>query len=168
MESFKNIEILDLPDITSLTFKKIHRDYLKVLLGSVCLITLVVIVALFVVNYNFQEVLPDFISYVYLGLFLVFILIILFIWIGFSRRKFSIREKDISYKSGVLIKKTTTVPFSRVQHVELDEAPISRLFKLASISVFTAGDSSDDLVIKGIKKTEALKIKEFISEKINE
>jgi len=168
LESFKNIEILDLPDITSLTFKKIHRDYLKVLLGSVCLITLVVIVALFVVNYNFQEVLPDFISYVYLGLFLVFILIILFIWIGFSRRKFSIREKDISYKSGVLIKKTTTVPFSRVQHVELDEAPISRLFKLASISVFTAGDSSDDLVIKGIKKTEALKIKEFISEKINE
>jgi len=168
LESFKNIEILDLPDITSLTFKKIHRDYLKVLLGSVCLITIVVIVALFVVNYNFQEVLPDFISYVYLGLFLVFILIILFIWIGFSRRKFSIREKDISYKSGVLIKKTTTVPFSRVQHVELDEAPISRLFKLASISVFTAGDSSDDLVIKGIKKTEALKIKEFISEKINE
>jgi len=168
LESFKNIEILDLPDITSLTFKKIHRDYLKVLLGSVCLITLVVIVALFVVNYNFQEVLPDFISYVYLGLFLVFTLIILFIWIGFSRREFAIREKDISYKSGVLIKKTTTVPFSRVQHVELDEAPISRLFKLASISVFTAGDSSDDLVIKGIKKTEALKIKEFISEKINE
>jgi len=168
LENFKNIEILDVPDITTLTFRKIHTDYLKVLLGSVFVILILVVTATLIINYNFQEILPDFISYIYLGVFLVFTFVVLFILIGFSRRKFAIREKDISYKSGVLIKKITTVPFSRVQHVELDEGPISRLFKLASISVFTAGDSSDDLVIKGIKKIEALKIKEFISEKINE
>ena len=87
--------------------------------------------------------------------------------IGFSRRKYVLRDKDVTYKSGVLIKKITTVPFSRIQHVEISEAPISRLFKLASLNVFTAGDSSNDLVIKGIKKEEALKIKEFINLQIN-
>mgnify|MGYP000415709652 CR=1 FL=1 len=36
-----------------------------------------------------------------------------------------------------------------------------------ALNVFTAGDSSNDLVIKGIKKVEALKIKEFINQQIN-
>ena len=78
-----------------------------------------------------------------------------------------LREKDVTYKSGVLIEKITTVPYSRIQHVEINEAPISRIFKLASLNVFTAGDSSNDLVIKGIKKEEALKIKEFINQQID-
>ena len=79
-----------------------------------------------------------------------------------------VRDKDISYKAGLFTKKITTVPFSRIQHVEIDEKPISRIFNLASISVFTAGDSSDDLEIKGINKEKALQIKEFISTKIDE
>ena len=61
-----------------------------------------------------------------------------------------------------------TVPFSRIQHVEIDEGMFSRFFKLASLSVYTAGDSSDDLEIKGLSKEQALQIKEFISGKINE
>ena len=88
--------------------------------------------------------------------------------LSFPFRKYALREKDITYKAGLLVKKITTVPFSRVQHVEIDEKPISRIFGLSSISVYTAGDSSDDLEIKGIKKETALQIKEFISSKINE
>jgi membrane protein YdbS with pleckstrin-like domain len=52
--------------------------------------------------------------------------------------------------------------------MEVDEGVFTRFFKLASLSIFTAGDSSDDLEIKGITKKEALEIKEFISQKINE
>ncbi|MDG1195895.1 MULTISPECIES: PH domain-containing protein [unclassified Polaribacter] len=83
-------------------------------------------------------------------------------------KKYALRERDISYKSGLLIKKITTVPFSRIQHVEIDEKPISRLFGLASLSVYTAGDSSDDLVVKGLKKEVAIQLKEFIITKIDE
>jgi membrane protein YdbS with pleckstrin-like domain len=38
---------------------------------------------------------------------------------------------------------------------------------LVSLSVFTAGDSSDDLKISGLIKEEAQQIKEFISNKID-
>lgn len=65
------------------------------------------------------------------------------------------------------LKKITTVPFSRIQHVEIDEGPISRLFKLSTLSVFTAGDRSDDLKVKGISKVEAMRIKDFITSQIN-
>ena len=87
--------------------------------------------------------------------------------IGLKKRKYAVREKDISYEKGILFRSLTTVPFNRIQHVEIDEGPISRLFGLVSLSVFTAGDSSDDLKVSGLLKEEAKQIKEFISNKID-
>ena len=94
--------------------------------------------------------------------------IITFYIIGFSKRKYALRDNDISYKSGVFVKTMTTVPFSRIQHVEIDQGPISRFLGLSSLTVFTAGDSSSDLEISGIQNEQALKIKEFISAKVHE
>lgn len=165
---FKNLQVDQLPDITKLTFKKIHKDYLKVILITICVVAIAVFTgAYFLIELKLQEVIPEYTFYVYLGISIIFLLIFLYFLVGFSKRKYVLREKDVTYKSGVLIETITTVPFSRIQHVEINEAPISRLFKLASLNVFTAGDSSRDLVIKGIKKGEALKIKEFINQQIN-
>jgi len=165
---FSNIEILQLPDISKVVFKRIHKDYLKVVLFSVLTLFSILFLAVFLLERNVEEI-GDFpyINYLYLIFIVLFIVVIMAFVIGFSRRKYALREKDVTYKSGVLIRKITTVPFSRIQHVEISEAPISRIFKLASLNVFTAGDSSNDLVIKGIKKEEALKIKEFINQQIH-
>lgn len=165
---FSNIEILQLPDISKITFKRIHKDYLKVLILTILAIFSVLFLALFLLEKNVEEIASiPYIMYVYFLLLLLFIVLISAFIVGFFRRKYALREKDLTYKSGVFIKTITTVPFSRIQHVEISEAPISRLFKLASLNVFTAGDSSNDLVIKGIKKEEALKIKEFINQQIH-
>ncbi len=169
MSSFENVLIENLPDISKISFKKIHKDYLKALLIYAFIMIMAFFVgAFFLIKYKLKEVIPEHVNYIYLGIFVFFTLFIWYLVVSFSKRKYAVREKDISYKRGVIIKTLTTIPFSRIQHVELDEAPILRIFKLASISVFTAGDSSDDLVLKGIKKNEALQIKEFISSKINE
>ncbi|MDG2193827.1 MAG: PH domain-containing protein [Polaribacter sp.] len=166
---FKNQQIEQLPAIEELTFKGIQKAYLKVIFIHLLLFFLVAFAGLFLlIRYKLQEDVLAYESYLYLGVLSVFFFVLLILIVGFSKRKYALREKDISYKSGIFLKKITTVPFSRIQHVEVDERPVSRIFKLASISVFTAGDSSDDLEIKGIKKTEALQIKEFISQQINE
>lgn len=169
MDGFKNNVITDLPDITKSTFQKIDKNYLKVIMINTFLVFIPALIGLiFFINKKLAESIPNYITLVYSLFFILFALIFLFLIIGFSRRKYELREKDISYKSGVIEKKMTTVPFSRIQHVEIDEGPISRIFGLSSLSVYTAGDSSDDLEIKGIKKEEALRIKEFISSKVNE
>jgi membrane protein YdbS with pleckstrin-like domain len=165
---FSNIEVLNLPDISKLTFKRIHKDYLKVLILSILIIFSILFLGVFLLATNVEEIGSiKYFNYIYILLSVVFGSILIALGIGFSRRKYVLREKDLTYKSGVLIKKITTVPFSRIQHVEINEAPISRIFKLASLNIFTAGDSSNDLVIKGIKKEEALRIKEFINQQIN-
>ncbi|MDG1398998.1 MAG: PH domain-containing protein, partial [Polaribacter sp.] len=119
-------------------------------------------------QFFFSNEINQYIILIYVLFIVFFGAIFIVLNLSFPFRKYALREKDITYKAGLLVKKITTVPFSRVQHVEIDEKPISRIFGLSSISVYTAGDSSDDLEIKGIKKETALQIKEFISSKINE
>ena len=166
---FKNAQITtELPDIEQLNFLKIHKNYLWILLlNSVIVWMLIFIAYYFFVDKKYAELYPQYSNYGYIILAVIAIIYNLILIAGFSRRKYALREKDISYSSGILVEKLTTVPFARVQHLEVDQKPISRLFKLASLQIFTAGESNDDLKINGIPKKEALKIKEYITNFIN-
>lgn len=168
-ESFQNIEVISLPDITKIDFIKINKNYLKVILINFFIVFTVLLVGLILLHQlAFSEEIKEYSIIIFTTFIVFFGLILGYLLAAFPKRKYALREKDISYKAGLFTKKLTTVPFSRIQHVETDEKPISRIFGLASLSVFTAGDSSDDLVIKGITKEKALQIKEFITTKINE
>jgi membrane protein YdbS with pleckstrin-like domain len=169
MVTFNNEEILELPDITKIEFKRVDKSYLKVILITFFILFIIFFSGLTLLHLCvFSDEIIENIGIVYLVVISLFGCVFSYLLFGFPKRKYALREKDISYKSGLFVKTITTVPFSRIQHVETDEKPISRIFGLSSLSVFTAGDSSDDLVIKGILKEEALQIKEFISTKINE
>jgi len=169
MSEFKNNTISELPDITKVEFTKVDQNYLKVLLINFFLVfTLLFAVLSFLINKKLVEEASDYTGLIYSIFFIIGLAIITFYIIGFSKRKYALRDKDISYKSGVFVKTITTVPFSRIQHVEIDQGPISRFLGLSSLTVFTAGDSSSDLEICGIKNEQALKIKEFISAKVHE
>ncbi|WP_299836797.1 PH domain-containing protein [uncultured Tenacibaculum sp.] len=167
---FQNNEVINFPDISKITFKSIEKRYLKVALLSAFSYILVIVPGIvFFLEKVIREKEEDFPFYlVYISLAVLVILYILNIVLSFPKRKYVIRDQDITYKSGLITRKMVTVPFSRIQHVEIDEGVFSRFFKLASLSVYTAGDSSDDLEIKGLSKEQALQIKEFISGKINE
>lgn len=170
IHSFQNtdIDITSLPDIWSAKFKKVDKNYLKIILINTLLIFIPIFAGLlFLTDQKWVQDTSLLIPLLYVLFFAIFILTVLFLVEGFSRRKYSLRDHDISYRSGVLIKKIVTVPFSRIQHIEIDQGLFSRCFGLASLTVFTAGDSSYDLEISGIKNDHALKIKEFISAKIN-
>jgi hypothetical protein len=169
MAIFSNDLVLELPDIKKLEFIKINKNYLKVILINLFLVFSPLYIGLILLHQLvFTKEINEFIIPIYSVFTAVFGFVIWYILLSFTKRKYALREKDISYKSGLLVRQITTVPFSRIQHVETDEKPISRIFGLASLSIYTAGDSSDDLVIKGITKKKALKIKEFITTKINE
>lgn len=80
---------------------------------------------------------------------------------------YAIRQRDLVFQTGVIVRSVTTIPFKRIQHCEITEGPIQKLFKLASLKVFTAGGSGSDLSISGLQKEEAARIKEFITGKID-
>ncbi len=87
---------------------------------------------------------------------------------GFPFKGYAIREHDVSYNSGWLWKNLISVPFNRIQHVSMGQSFIEKGFNLAHIKVFTAGGSSSDLSIPGLRPDDANRLKEFITDKIKE
>lgn len=85
--------------------------------------------------------------------------------LGYKIRGYILREKDIVHRKGVVFKTITTIPFNRVQHCEVSQGLIQRMFDLHTLQIFTAGGSNSDLSIPGLKADTAQRIKEFIINK---
>ncbi|MBK9256450.1 MAG: PH domain-containing protein [Saprospiraceae bacterium] len=88
-----------------------------------------------------------------------------FIWLTFKGYEFegyAVRRHDIIYKSGLIFRSVIVIPFNRVQHCEVNQGPLDRWMGLAVLSVFTAGGSSSDLSIPGLKPDTANTIRDFI------
>ena len=167
VNSFQNIAVTSFPELVESEFNPIDKKYLNVIVFYVLIVFFILIVGVFIVDFTKIIDISSNLLYIYFSIIAIFAFTFFIQFFGFKKRKYVVREKDISYKSGLLFKKTTTVPFNRIQHLEIDQGPVSRFFDLAVLSVFTAGNSSDDLKISGLKKDQAEKIKEFISNQID-
>jgi membrane protein YdbS with pleckstrin-like domain len=89
------------------------------------------------------------------------------IFLAFPVKAYLIRERDISYKKGWYNFKLTTIPFNRIQHVEIKQSFLQKLMKISTIKIFTAGGSTSDLSIPGLKNEKAQEIKEYLSQNIS-
>ena len=101
------------------------------------------------------------------------IFVVLFVWrlvivmLGFPKKGYLLREHDVSYRSGLLFYKLTTIPFNRIQHVEVSQNIIEKSFGLSSVKVFTAGGSVSDLSIPGLLPDKAHQIESFLLSKVS-
>jgi uncharacterized protein len=85
--------------------------------------------------------------------------------LGFRIKGYAVRRHDLMYRSGLLFRRVTVVPFNRIQHSEIQQGLIERQFGLSQLSVFTAGGSQSDLAIPGLAWDEAERIRNFLSQK---
>ncbi|MEO1246212.1 MAG: PH domain-containing protein [Pseudomonadota bacterium] len=88
-------------------------------------------------------------------------------WPGIAvpRMGYVIRDKDLVYRSGVLWRSVTAVPFNRIQHVETSSSPLDRRFGLATLKLFTAGGAGGDLKIDGLAAGQAEQMRALVLEK---
>lgn len=172
MENFSNSIYLpsDLPEIKPETFNGLDKNYLKILLIRISIFAIISIAALatflFVIS---DEKPPTFVIIIAIAIIAIAILYSTIITIlGFPRKGYLIREKDVSFKKGLISYKQTSVPFNRIQHVEINQGVVAKLFKLSSVKIYTAGGTASDLSIPGLPVGTAHNLKAFLSEKISE
>jgi len=84
---------------------------------------------------------------------------------AFRQKGYAVRERDISYKTGLINRITTTVPFNRVQHCDIKQGVISRYFGLSKLNIYTAGGAKSDLAIPGLSSEKAQKMMDFVLQK---
>lgn len=164
--NFQNLRIhsSDLPDFKSVDLEPIQKRYKKLIWlneASIFLILFAIPISIF-----FFDKIPSWIpSVALIGLGVIFIFRSIEIEKGFPIRKFGVRQHDMIYQSGFFVFTETVVPYNRIQHVEIKQGPLSRLFSLYSLRLYTAGASSGDLIIDGLEKSTAQKLKSKVLDK---
>lgn len=171
MEEFTNSIILPekLPEIDKTTFNPLDRKQLSITYIRIAFIFLVLIAAFVAFLLISENSVPKSVNILVISILTALIIISVTISIlAFPRKGYLIREKDISFQRGLIIYKLTTVPFNRIQHVEVIQGFLPKLFKLSAVKIYTAGGNSSDLFISGLPEDVAKSLKAFLSEKISE
>ena len=173
MKDFTNIPIPfdEIPQAEDIVLIPIEQKYLVVRLVSDIIIFGLIAAGIYGLQYIDNEApftIKENLLLIYSVLTALALITMIIGLLGFKYKRFAIREKDIIFQSGLIIRRKTHVPFNRVQHVEVNQGIIDRYVNLAKLKIFTAGGSRSDLSIPGLKNEDALKMKSFILQKTEE
>jgi hypothetical protein len=164
---FQNPEIAidDLPDMADLDWQSLHPRFVRRMQVQHGLVALVPLVGATV----FTVLLPaPLLVTVLLWVLVVSFAIAFFTWPGISipRQGYTVRDKDIVFKKGVVWRSVTAIPYNRIQHVETSSTPLDRKFGIAALQLFTAGGSGGDLKIHGVGADVAEQLRVYVLNKV--
>lgn len=98
---------------------------------------------------------------------LIFTLIILYIWarLVYHFYRYEVKDKEFRKEYGVLNKKYASIPYSRIQNVDIDRSLLQRIFGLSELRIQTAGEvSSAEGRLPGLGKDQAEQLRERLLE----
>ncbi len=163
------VDIGNLPSRETIEYQPLEKKYLKVkLINQIVffLVFLIVATVFKLINNDGEWELAN--TLIILGWVVVYVLALLYMRKAFRYKGFVVRQKDIIYKKGWLWNNTLTVPFNRIQHCEVSQGPIEKMFNLSKLNIYTAGGQNSDMKLPGLSSEEASKIKTYLLNQINE
>lgn len=87
-------------------------------------------------------------------------------WLLVTRRVrsigYRIEERELKVSSGIMFRRVVSVPFARMQLVEVSAGPLERAFSLASVQLHTAS-ASTDAKIPGLDPEQAARLRDALA-----
>jgi len=152
----------DIPTIATIEFSKLQPSYRNVsIIATLIFFGIATAVLIFLWSMDIEFVV-NYITYLGLAIAVLCSFILIIVILEFERKSYALREKDIMYNEGIVWHTSTVIPFNRVQHCEISQGPIERMFGLSELKVFTAGGASSDMSIPGLEPETAERLKEYI------
>lgn len=163
--SNRQIEIDAIDRIEELSYLPVSPKYKSVQITSAC-ITYIILAGLALLLLLLGS--PWWCIATEIGIVISFAVNLVILQKAYLFKGYALRENDISYRSGVIFPKITTVPLSRIQQVSINQNPISRFFNLCEIEIVNGAQVLMSLEISGLTRDRAEEIKSIIISKIND
>ncbi|MFO7721458.1 MAG: PH domain-containing protein [Gillisia sp.] len=168
MENFSNkeIDLSSLPNYEAVDFHPISSQYLKKVLVEFGVLLLIAFTA--IAGMYFYQIDT---GYIYSGIVIFTLFFVFKLWNNIKMQEeyaYAVRERDVLYRRGYIINRTTVVPFNRIQHATISRGILDKFFGIATLNIFTAGGSGSDIQIPGLEPELALRLKESLAKKISE
>lgn len=85
---------------------------------------------------------------------------------AYKLKGYALRNNDISYRSGIIFLKTTTIPYAKIQQVSVSQNPVSKHFGLYAVELVNGAQGLSSLTIPGLNQETARQIKQIITDKL--
>ena len=72
------------------------------------------------------------------------------------------REDDLLVRRGVLVRRTSVVPYGRMQYVDVTAGPLDRRLGLATVTLHTAA-AATDAYVPGLRADEAARLRDRLA-----
>jgi putative membrane protein len=82
-------------------------------------------------------------------------LVIFLNWLAWRSFRYGVGEREIVIESGILSRNRRSIPFDRVQDVDIERGPLARAFGLAKVRIETGAGGKDEGVLDSITVAEA-------------
>jgi putative membrane protein len=76
-------------------------------------------------------------------------------WLAWSRFRYGVGARDIVIEKGILNRTRRSIPFDRVQDVDIERRLLQRIFGLAKVRIETGGAGKDEGLIDSVTMAEA-------------
>jgi len=157
----------DVPDYRASTFESPAPTYRRyTLLSTLILAAPVVLAAVVAWAVPFIPLAGWKLLAIAAALLLPLVLIAAYRWMDAGYRGWALRRHDIIARAGVLWRSVTALPVARIQHVETTHGPLERAHGLARLKLYTAGGLTADLVVIGLDRKTADRLREYLVEQI--
>lgn len=175
MTDFSNHQLNteSLTKIDELIYTRLHPKLKRmiVLSNMMIIITLVIITAVVLLTNVIEDKTIRTIFYCVIGAICLITALYTLFWTqkAYDIRGYALREHDITYRSGAIFEKISTVPFSKVQQVEVNQVLMGKLCGLYELKIITGAQTQTDsqFSIEGLSKEEANTLRTWIIEKTN-
>lgn len=173
---YSNLEINpdELKSSTDLDFRPLESRFVKVLRIESILVWFIIALIPWILFYLFDmnEIsgssifLYSFVAWSVVSLVCMFVNLFI-LKKALTFRGYSIREMDLTYRKGIILTKYTTLPYSKIQQVNVKQGLFSRIFGFFTIELQDGSQLSEGVVIRGLSMESAEKLRDFIMTKIH-
>lgn len=89
------------------------------------------------------------------------------VWVVQGRRHhawgYAERASDLVLRRGVVVRRTSIVPYGRLQFVDVAQGPLDRRYGIAAVVLHTAA-AATDAVLPGLPEAEAIRLRDRLAE----
>ena len=87
-----------------------------------------------------------------------------FFWpaIEHRHRSWQLSDVGLEYHHGVWWKHRQAVPWARVQHADVSQGPLERMYGVGTLTVHTAGTSNSSVNLSGLSHERAIEVRDEI------
>lgn len=157
----ENPDIPAISDDDALT--QLHPNHIKVLRIKTIMASLPILIAALILESS--AILPP--AFIMAPVALLVVLVILRLPLRrHLARGYAISADRLRVVRGIWMRRDTVVPFSRVQHIDVNQGPIERFYGIATLTLYTAGMHNASVNLPGLGEDLARQMREDIRQHI--